>query len=73
MNGGGDPGLGKAWINNGAHIDGVSIGTDVPGINYEYEYETIGVTNTNWNLRLPVTEQYCLARRRESAASTSDL
>jgi hypothetical protein len=36
----------------GATINGVALGTDVPGIDYPYEYETIGVTNTNFNLRL---------------------
>jgi hypothetical protein len=36
----------------GALINGVSIGIDVPGVNYPYEYETIGVTDTKFNLRL---------------------
>lgn len=36
----------------GARINGVTIGTDVPGLNYAYEYETIGVSATNFNLRL---------------------
>ena len=36
----------------GARINGVSVGTDVAGINYAFEYETVGVTQTNFNLRL---------------------
>jgi hypothetical protein len=36
----------------GARINGVSIGTDVAGINYPFEYETVGVAQTNFNLRL---------------------
>jgi hypothetical protein len=36
----------------GARINGVSVGTDVAGINYSFEYETIGVAQTNFNLRL---------------------
>jgi hypothetical protein len=38
--------------NGGAVINGVSVGVDVPGINYPFEYETVGVTSTNFNLRL---------------------
>jgi hypothetical protein len=36
----------------GARINGVSLGTDVAGINYAFEYETVGVAQTNFNLRL---------------------
>lgn len=36
----------------GARINGVSVGTDVAGINYAFEYETVGVAQTNFNLRL---------------------
>jgi hypothetical protein len=36
----------------GARVNGVSIGTDVAGINYPFEYETVGVAQTNFNLRL---------------------
>jgi hypothetical protein len=36
----------------GARINGVSVGTDVAGINYPFEYETVGVAQTNFNLRL---------------------
>lgn len=36
----------------GARINGVSLGTDVSGINYAFEYETVGVSQTNFNLRL---------------------
>src|SRR3954454_1055075 len=36
----------------GARVNGVAIGTDVPGINYAWEYETVGVAQTNFNLRL---------------------
>jgi hypothetical protein len=43
---------GRVAIGAGAVINGVSLGRDVPGINYPYEYETIGVSSTNFNLRL---------------------
>ena len=36
----------------GARINGVTIGTDVAGIDYPFEYETVGVSQTNFNLRL---------------------
>lgn len=36
----------------GAHINGVAVGTDVAGLNYPYEYETVGVAQANFNLRL---------------------
>ena len=36
----------------GARVNGVAIGTDVPGIDYAFEYETVGVAQTNFNLRL---------------------
>lgn len=36
----------------GATINGVAVGTDVPGIDYPWEYETVGVTNPGYNLRL---------------------
>ena len=38
--------------NGGAFINGVSVGIDAPAINYSYEYETVGVTDRRWNLRL---------------------
>lgn len=38
--------------NGGAFINGVSVGADAPPINYSFEYETVGVTNSNFNLRL---------------------
>lgn len=36
----------------GARINGVSVGTDVAGLNYAFEYETVGVSQSNFNLRL---------------------
>ena len=39
-------------VNGGAVINGVAIGTDVPGIDYPYEYETVGVSDPRMNLRL---------------------
>ena len=36
----------------GARINGVTVGTDVAGLNYAFEYETVGVSQTNFNLRL---------------------
>jgi hypothetical protein len=36
----------------GAVINGVVIGADAPGINYPAEYETVGVANPAFNLRL---------------------
>lgn len=36
----------------GARVNGVTIGTDVAGLNYAFEYETVGVAQTNFNLRL---------------------
>ena len=41
-----------AVAGGGARINGVSVGTDVAGINYAFEYETVGVAQTNFNLRL---------------------
>ena len=43
---------GRVTVGAGAVIRGVSIGVDVPGINYPFEYETIGVADSNFNLRL---------------------
>jgi hypothetical protein len=36
----------------GARISGVTVGTDVAGLNYPFEYETVGVSQSNFNLRL---------------------
>jgi len=36
----------------GARVNGVAVGTDVSGLNYSFEYETVGVAQTNFNLRL---------------------
>jgi hypothetical protein len=36
----------------GARINGVTVGTDVAGLNYPFEYETVGVSQSNFNLRL---------------------
>jgi len=36
----------------GAFINGVSVGIDAPPIDYPYEYETIGVNDLHFNLRL---------------------
>jgi hypothetical protein len=39
-------------VNGGAVVRGVAIAADVPGIDYPYEYESIGVANKTFNLRL---------------------
>jgi hypothetical protein len=36
----------------GAQVNGVAVGTDVPSIDYQFEYETVGVSQTAFNLRL---------------------
>jgi hypothetical protein len=36
----------------GARINGTTVGTDVAGLDYPFEYETVGVAQTNFNLRL---------------------
>lgn len=41
-----------SFENGGVKINGVAIGTDMPDIDYRYEYETIGVTSRDFNLRL---------------------
>lgn len=41
-----------AVAGGGARINGVTVGTDVAGLNYPFEYETVGVAQTNFNLRL---------------------
>lgn len=46
------PGARLSVAGGGATVNGVAIGTDVSGIDYPYEYETVGVTNTTLNLRL---------------------
>jgi hypothetical protein len=46
------PGARLSVEGGGATVNGVAIGTDVPGINYPYEYETVGVIHPHWNLRL---------------------
>ena len=33
-------------------MNGVTVGTDVAGLDYPFEYETVGVAQTNFNLRL---------------------
>ena len=38
--------------NGGAFINGVSVGADATAIDYAYEYESVGVTDPRWNLRL---------------------
>jgi carboxypeptidase T len=43
---------GDAMISGGAMISGVTIGADAPAVNYQYEYETVGVANPGYNLRL---------------------
>jgi hypothetical protein len=47
-----DPGAKLTVAGGGAQVNGVAVGTDVPGINYPFEYETVGVTNPAFNLRL---------------------
>src|SRR5262249_15817363 len=42
----------KLTVVGGATANGVVMGTDVPGIDYPYEYETVGVANGAYNLRL---------------------
>jgi hypothetical protein len=46
------PGAKLSVAGGGATVNGVAVGTDVAGIDYPWEYETIGVTQTNFNLRL---------------------
>lgn len=47
------PGAKLQVTGGGAIINGVTVGTDMPGlINYPWEYETVGVTALNFNLRL---------------------
>jgi hypothetical protein len=46
------PGARLTIANGGAFINGVSVGVDAPGLNYDYEYETVGVKDPRWNLRL---------------------
>jgi hypothetical protein len=52
------PGPGNAWISGQARIAGggllagVVVGRDAPGVDYLYEYETVGVAAPNFNLRL---------------------
>jgi hypothetical protein len=46
------PGARLTVANGGAFINGVSVGVDAPGIDYAYEYETVGVNDPRWNLRL---------------------
>ncbi len=46
------PGARLTVAKGGAFINGVSVGIDAPGINYAYEYETVGVADPRWNLRL---------------------
>ena len=54
----GDVGIGfatpgaKLHVNGGAMISGVAIGKDITGVNYSYEYETVGVSDHQYNLRL---------------------
>jgi carboxypeptidase T len=43
---------GDAMISAGAIIAGVAVGTDAPAVNYQYEYETVGVATPAFNLRL---------------------
>jgi hypothetical protein len=47
-----NPGAKLTVAGGGATVNGVAVGTDVPGINYPFEYETVGVTNSAFNLRL---------------------
>jgi len=43
---------GKVSVNGGAVLAGVTIGCDAPGLDYPYQYETIGVAQSTMNLRL---------------------
>jgi hypothetical protein len=58
VNGWGDPGAGNAWFSGhavvagGAALNGVAIGRDGQGIDYPFDYETVGVTTLGMNLRL---------------------
>jgi len=47
-----DPRARLTVAGGGARVNGVSIGTDVSGLDYAFEYETVGVSQTNFNLRL---------------------
>jgi len=42
----------RLHVNGGAVINGVTVGGDAPGVDYPYEYESIGVANAGMNLRL---------------------
>jgi endosialidase-like protein len=44
-------------VNGGAAIGGFAIGTNVPGINNPFPYETIGLSNPSWNLRFASINQ----------------
>jgi hypothetical protein len=44
--------LNGATINGGAQIGAIFVGRDGNGVDYPWEYETIGVAGTAWNLRM---------------------
>lgn len=42
----------NSYFNNGLSSSGITIGKDASSIDYAYNYESIGVTNPGFNLRL---------------------
>jgi hypothetical protein len=44
--------LAGAFVRGGAIMGSIAIGVDAPGLDYQYEYETVGIANPGHNLRL---------------------
>ena len=44
--------LASSLVRGGAILNSIAIGMDAPGLDYQFEYETVGIANPGHNLRL---------------------
>ncbi len=61
----------RLHVAGGAIIGGIAIGGDAPGVDYPYEYETVGVSNPAFNLRLQSPNSILLHLRDGATIDTT--